>query len=141
VTKVGQRKLEKGKSKGWLSKMVFCYQTGGKIPKEIVHNGLIYHHEWNAKTMADAKRIAKSRGALFNPRVYIKKISYARETVYAIYFHLMTSDRIWKGKRWEMAGSAPLKTQAVKMGMDIYGRGGYKLTKHPHGYGVWRKKR
>jgi hypothetical protein len=141
VTKVGQRKLEEEKSRGCLSKMVFIYQTGGKIPKEVTHNGLIYRHEWNAKSMSDAKRIGKDRKLFKESMIYIKKIPYARETVYAIYIHHSTTDRILKGTRFEMAGSAPLKTQAVKMGKDIYGRGNYKLIKHPHGYGVWRRKR
>ena len=121
--------------------MVFAFQTGGKIPKEIIHNGLIYHHEWNAKTLADAKRIAKDRSKITHPRIHIKRIPYARETVYAIYFHFNTSDRILKGVRWETAGSARHKADALKMGKDIYGKGAYKLIKGKYGYLVLRKKR
>jgi hypothetical protein len=121
--------------------MVFIYKTGGKIPKEIIHNGLIYHHEWNAKTLADVKRIGKDRGKITHPRIYIKRILYAKETVYAIYFHFTTSDRILKGVRWETAGSAPHKADALKMGKDIYGKGAYKLIKGKYGYLVLRKKR
>ena len=122
--------------------MVFVYQTGGKIPKEVVHNGLIYSHEWNARSMKEAKHIAKTRLDFFkDKKSYIKRIPYAREIVYAVYFHISTSDRVHKGQRWEMAGSAPQKKEAVKMGMDIYGRGNYKLIKYSNGYGVWRKKR
>ena len=121
--------------------MVFIYKTGGKIPKEIIHNGLIYSHEWNAKTLADAKRIGKDRAQHTHPRIYIKRIPYARETVYAIYFHHTTSDRILKGVRWETAGSAPLKSTAERMGKDIYGKGAYKLIKGKYGYLVLRRKR
>jgi hypothetical protein len=121
--------------------MVFVYQTGGKIPKEIIHNGLIYHHEWNADSLVKAKHIAKTRLAMMEHQSYIKKISYAHETVYAVYTHLSTSDRILKGVRWEVAGSAPQKAQAVKMGMDIYGKGNYKLIKGKYGYLVLRKAR
>lgn len=121
--------------------MVFVYQTGGKIPKEVIHNGLIYHHEWNAESMAKAKHIAKTRLSMLKHQSYIKKIPYAHETVYAVYFHLNTSDRIIKGVRWENVGSAPLKSQATKMGMDIYGKGKYKLIKNKYGYLVLRKAR
>jgi hypothetical protein len=121
--------------------MVFVYQTGGKIPKEIIHKGLIYTHEWNAKSLEEAKRVSKSRAKITHPRIYIKSIPYSNTTVYAIYFHHITSDRILKGVRWEAAGSAPQKAQAEKMGKDIYGKGEYKLVKNKHGYLVLRKKR
>lgn len=121
--------------------MVHAYQTGGRIPKEITHNGLIYSHEWNAQTLKDAKRIGKNRGKITHPRIHIKRIPYVKETIYAIYFHFTTSDRILKGVRWETAGSAPHKADALKMGKDIYGKGAYKLIKGKYGYLVLRKKR
>jgi hypothetical protein len=115
--------------------MVFVYQTGRKIPKEIVRNKLIYHHEWNAKSMAEAKRVAKSRGQYGHPKVYIKKIQYARETVYAIYFHFSTSDRLIDGRRYENMAGAPTKQIAKRLAKDIY-ESGYRVIKTTPGYSV-----